>query len=82
VKKVVYLPAAQRSLLRHRKMSGRILAKMEAFADSPESFANLVTELKGSRARRLRIGGFRVIFEETDTEFVVTAIGPRGSVYD
>ena len=48
---------------------------MEAFAENPESFANVVTELKGSRARRSRIGGFRVIFEETDTEFVVTAMG-------
>jgi mRNA interferase RelE/StbE len=55
---------------------------MEAFAENPQSFANVVTELKGSRARRLRICGFRVIFEETDTEFVVTAIGPRGSIYD
>jgi hypothetical protein len=26
-------------------------------------------------------GGFRVLFEETETEIIVKKIGPRGSVY-
>src|SRR6185437_15995711 len=29
-----------------------------------------------------RLGDYRVVFEETGTELIVTKIGPRGSVYD
>ena len=32
-------------------------------------------------AKRLRVGNFRVIFEETEAEILVTKIGP-GGVYD
>ncbi|MCA0049400.1 type II toxin-antitoxin system RelE/ParE family toxin [Mesorhizobium sp. B283B1A] len=55
---------------------------MEAYADDPNSLANMVKALQGSTARRLRVGDYRVVFEETDQEIVVTKIGPRGSVYD
>jgi mRNA interferase RelE/StbE len=41
-----------------------------------------VTQLVGSTALRLRIGDFRVIFEETAEEIRVTRIAPRGSAYD
>ena len=44
--------------------------------------ANYVTPLVGSPARRMRVGGYRIIFEETATELVVTRIGPRGSIYE
>jgi mRNA interferase RelE/StbE len=30
----------------------------------------------------MRIGDFRAVFEESDTEIVVTKVGPRGGVYD
>ncbi|CCV12701.1 hypothetical protein MESS4_480004 [Mesorhizobium sp. STM 4661] len=46
------------------------------------SLANKVVTMQGSTHRRLRVGDFRVIFEETATEVIVTKIGPRGSVYD
>jgi len=58
------------------------MTKIDSLAANPEAFTNMVTELKGSRARRFRIGGYRVIFEETDSEIVVTAIGPGGSIYE
>jgi mRNA interferase RelE/StbE len=35
--------------------------------------------LVGSTANRLRVGDFRAIFEESDTEIFVTKIAPRGS---
>jgi mRNA interferase RelE/StbE len=41
-----------------------------------------VKSLAGSNAKRLRVGDFRVIFEEGATEIVVSRIGPRGGVYD
>jgi mRNA-degrading endonuclease RelE of RelBE toxin-antitoxin system len=38
--------------------------------------------LVGSKASRLRIGDFRAIFEENETEVFITKIAPRGSAYD
>lgn len=58
------------------------MEKLEAYAENPVSQANNVKTLQGSTARRLRIGDYRAIFEETATEIIVTTIGPRGSVYD
>lgn len=58
------------------------MTKIEAYAADPVSQANNVQALKGSTALRLRVGDFRVVFEETDAQIVVTLIGPRGSVYD
>jgi DNA-binding XRE family transcriptional regulator len=48
----------------------------------PAAHANNVSRLVGSTACRLRIGDFRVIFEETDTDIIVTKFAPRGNVYD
>ncbi len=81
-KAVVILPAAAKSLRRHRSEAGRILEKIEVYALDPASQANNVKKLVGSTALRLRVGDFRVVFEETETEIIVTRIGPRGSVYD
>lgn len=44
--------------------------------------ANNVTRLVGSATRRLRVGDFRAIFEESDTEIIVTKIAPRGNARD
>jgi mRNA interferase RelE/StbE len=82
MKRLVILPAAAKALRRHRAEAERILAKIEAYAADPASQANNVKALKGSTALRLRVGDFRVVFEESDAEIIVTAIGPRGSIYD
>jgi mRNA interferase RelE/StbE len=58
------------------------LDKIEAYAANPASLANQVTELRGSHLKRLRVGDFRVIFEDAETEVIVLRIGPRGSIYD
>jgi mRNA interferase RelE/StbE len=38
--------------------------------------------MKGSSGKRLRVGEYRVIFEETCDEVIVSKIGPGGGVYD
>jgi mRNA interferase RelE/StbE len=81
-KTVLILPAAAKSLRRHRTDAERILAKIEAYAEDPAAFANNVKTLVGTAAMRLRIGDYRVLFEETKSEIIVTRIGPRGSIYD
>jgi mRNA interferase RelE/StbE len=82
VKQVILLPLAAKALRKHRADAERILSKIENYAANPASLANKVKALQGSTALRLRAGEYRVIFEETDSEIIVTKIGPRGSVCD
>jgi mRNA interferase RelE/StbE len=81
MKKVVLLDPAVAAMRRHRNMAGRIAAKLAAYAENPAAFANQVTELRGLPLKRLRVGDFRVLFEESDDEIIVSDIGPRGSIY-
>jgi mRNA interferase RelE/StbE len=81
MKKVVLLDPAITALRKHRNMAERILGKMEAYAENPTALANQVTELRGLPFKRLRVGDFRVLFEESETEIVVFDVGPRGSIY-
>jgi mRNA interferase RelE/StbE len=82
MKKVVILPAAAKALRRHRADAARLLGKIEAYAADPTVMANNVKALSGSHALRLRVGDYRIVFEETESEIIVTKIGPRGSIYD
>lgn len=82
MKEVVILPIAAKALRRHKADSERILAKINAYAADPAAMANNVKALTGSSGLRLRVGNYRIVFEETPTEIIVTKIGPRGSVYD
>lgn len=82
MKNVVILPAAAKALRRHRADAARLLAKIETYAADPAAMANNVKALSGSRAFRLRVGDYRIVFEETENEIIVTKIGPRGSIYD
>ncbi|WP_292638077.1 type II toxin-antitoxin system RelE/ParE family toxin [Mesorhizobium sp.] len=80
VKRVILLPLAAKALRKQRADAERILSKIVAYANDPGSLANMIKALQGSTALRLRVGDYRVVFEETDQEIVVTKIGPRGSV--
>jgi len=82
MKRVVFLKPATLALRKHANVAFRVREKIAAYAADPAALANAVTELRGSTLKRLRVGDFRVLFEETDAEIVVSKIGPRGSVYD
>ncbi|MGA8447095.1 MAG: type II toxin-antitoxin system RelE/ParE family toxin [Roseiarcus sp.] len=69
-------------MLKHRNVAGRIEEKISGYAADPKSLANVVTELRGTSLKRLRVGDFRVVFEETATEIIVSRIDPRGSIYE
>jgi mRNA interferase RelE/StbE len=79
---VVILPAAAKALRKHRADAARLIAKIEAYAADPAAQANNLKALVGSTAFRLRVGDYRIVFEESATEIIVTKIGPRGSVYE
>jgi len=63
-------------------MAARIQAAIGEYAADAQSRANNVTQLAASTAKRLRVGGFRTIFEETEIAIVVTKTGPRSSTYE
>ncbi len=81
MKKVILLDPAVAAMRKHRNMAERIAGKLAVYAENPASLANQVTELRGQPFKRLRVGDFRVLFEETETEIIVSDIGPRGSIY-
>ncbi len=82
MKKVILLKGAATALRKHQNVAPRLRDKIAAYAADPASLANSVTELRGSSLKRLRVGDFRILFEETATEIIVSRIGPRGSIYE
>jgi mRNA interferase RelE/StbE len=82
VKTVRYTPEALKSLKRHSNVADRIRKALDEYATETGAHADSVTRLVGSNACRLRVGDFRVIFEESETDHIVTKIAPRGSMYD
>ena len=63
-------------------MAVRVRKAICEYAAGGSAHANNVTRLVGSTASRMRVGDYRVIFEETPTEIIVTKIAPRGGAYD
>jgi mRNA interferase RelE/StbE len=61
----------------------RIVAKIKEVAANPYAPNNNLTKLQGRDAYRLRIGGWRVIYELHDDRLVmlVLEVGPRGGIY-
>ena len=63
-------------------MAQRIIAKIEQYAEEPESQANNVEALKGREGFRLRVGDWRIIMNDDGVVLAVLEIGPGGSVYE
>lgn len=79
MKTVTYTSAALADLAKHRNRAAKIMDKVERYA--ADGLGN-IKQLTGSPAKRLRVGDFRVIFEETATTITVSRIAPRGGIYD
>jgi mRNA interferase RelE/StbE len=81
MKGVMYTKVALRSLQAHSNRAKQIRTKIEQYAANPSTQANIVIQLSGSTAKRLRIASFRVLFTETETTITVLDVGPRGEIY-
>ena len=79
MKTVLYSADALNALRKHRFDANAIMAKIERYAATG---AGKVTDLVGRSGKRLRVGDFRVLFEEDMTTIRVTRIGPRGEIYE
>ena len=82
MKSVVYTVPAAKDLKRHANMAARIRKAVTDYAADGIAHANNVTQLAGSPAKRLRVGDFRVLFEESETTVTITKIGPRADIYE
>jgi mRNA interferase RelE/StbE len=81
VKQVIYAADALNALKIYGNMRDRMTKAISEYAANQTAHANQVTPLVGQSAKRMRVGEFRVIFEETAAAITVTKIGPRGNVY-
>ncbi len=64
---------------------GRIVAKVEQYAEDSTSLANKVIQLAGRTYRRLRVGDYRVLFtmeRGTTVVMVVVRVRHRREAYD
>lgn len=59
----------------------RIRSKIEQYAADPRSPAGNVLKLQGREGYRLRVGDYRVIFDDDGNVLDILGIGPRGQVY-
>ena len=82
MKTVRYTADAAKQLKRHGNVSARIRRAVNEYAAVWSAHANNVARLAGSTAIRMWVGDFRVIFEESETELLVTKVAPRGEAYD
>ena len=83
MKAVAYSKIASRTLLRMpQNDAARIRSKVDQYAANPEALANQVKKLQGRPGYRLRVGDWRVIFDENDKVVSIEEIGSRGSIYD
>jgi mRNA interferase RelE/StbE len=82
MKAVRYTVDAAWDLKRHGNVAARVRKTISAYADEGGAHANNVIRMVGSTGSRMRIGNFRVLFEETETAITVTKIAPRGGAYD
>jgi mRNA interferase RelE/StbE len=80
MKRVLYSADARNDLARHRNKAAAIIAKIRRHADTGAGDVKLLVGHSG--AKRLRVGDFRVIFEEDADQLTISRIAPRGDIYD
>ena len=82
MKQVVFHAPALRTLARMpRNEADRIRQKVSKYADDPGSLKANVKKLHGREGFRLRVGNWRVIFDENGDVLDVLDIDIRGSIY-
>lgn len=82
VKRVVLMPEARKTLSRlPLPTAERILDKIELYAREPQALAKNIKRLKGDQGFRLRVGDWRVLFDEDADTVTVRGVRPRGSAY-
>src|SRR5262245_31221565 len=83
MKQIVFTRIAQRTLERIPANTARLIrSRIEQYATDPGSLANNIRKLQGREGFRLRVGDWRVIFDENGRILHILRIAPRGGAYD
>ena len=84
MKRIAFSKDALRTLRRMpTNVSTLVRSKIEQYAADPASLANNVKALKGEPgAFRLRVGDWRVLFNEDGDVIAIIRIAPRGAAYE
>ncbi|MEX6506906.1 type II toxin-antitoxin system RelE/ParE family toxin [Jiella sp. M17.18] len=83
MREIAYSKDAAKALERMpRNAADRVRFKIRQYAEDPSSLSANVKRLKGRPYYRLRVGDWRVIFDEDRRVVRIIEIGPRGGVYD
>ena len=83
MKQIIYTRVARRTLEKMPANTTRLIrSKIEQYAADPASLANNVLELQGRDGFRLRVGDWRVIFDEDGRILQILQVAPRGGAYD
>jgi mRNA interferase RelE/StbE len=79
MKTVTYRKSAARALRRlPEKVQTRIADALNSYAETGEGD---VTKLVNKEGARIRVGDYRSIFDETEEEIEVLAVGHRKDIY-
>jgi mRNA interferase RelE/StbE len=82
MKQIAYSKSALKTLRRiPANVAGTIRGKIEQYAADPTALSANVTKLQGREGYRLRVGDWRVIFDEDGNVLAILEIGPRGGIY-
>lgn len=82
MKTIIYSKQALRFLDKITEAeSERIMNKIEQYAQNPSELKNQVKKLKGLPFYRLRVGDYRVVFDENGIILNIIKIDNRGNVY-
>jgi mRNA interferase RelE/StbE len=80
MKRIIFTPASTRQWV---KLAGDVRSRIEGrLTEFASSGAGNVKRLRGREGSRLRVGDWRVIFNEEGDAIVVLAVGHRREIYD
>jgi mRNA interferase RelE/StbE len=84
MRRIAFSKDALRTLRRMpANVSALVRSKIEQYATDPASLANNVKVLKGEPdVFRLRVGDWRVLFNEDGDVIAIIKIAPRGAAYE
>lgn len=59
----------------------KIITKVKQYAENPEALKNQIKKLKGLPFYRLRVGDYRIVFDENGLVLNIIKIGHRKDIY-
>ncbi|MBS9783420.1 MAG: type II toxin-antitoxin system RelE/ParE family toxin [Pasteurella sp.] len=83
MKKITYKKAALKYIYKMpANWRKRVFEKIEQYAKDPDSLSANVIRMTGEPYYRLRVGDYRIVFDENNTIIEIVRVDARGRVYN